>query len=249
MSRWQSFVGAVLAGAALLALWAAPARTQDKPDSGKEAKETTARGQVQVGTHQFKMEAGKLYLIRVEGQGFRPNVTMRGGYFTNSSFADDGDTFQGYFMPRETKNYRLFVLPSLNDDIEGGSLDYKVIFKSIPLAAKPLLQEKGELTATDPIYSNEDGNKSNGPHKAYKVKLKAKQMYIIDMVRGSRELDPYLMLEGSSGKIVAVDDDGGGDSNARIIFQPRRAGEYRIIATTASKEIGPFTLTVRSTEE
>jgi hypothetical protein len=48
------------------------------------------------------------------------------------------------------------------------------------------------------------------------------------------------------GKIVASDDDSGGDYNARIIFQVRRAGDYRIIATTLRRATGPFTLTVRT---
>jgi hypothetical protein len=80
--------------------------------------------------------------------------------------------------------------------------------------------------------------------------LKARQLYIIDMQRVAKEMDPYLMLEGPGGKVVMQDDDGGGNSNARIIFQARRAGEYRIIASVADKErLGDFTLTVRTTEE
>src|SRR5262249_1067076 len=142
-------------------------------------------------------------------------------------------------------------MPSLYDDLDGGELEYKVIFKPIPLAQKPLLQEKGELKTSDPIYKGENEfSNSRGPHKAFPIKLKARQLYIISMERTAKDMDPYLMLEGPGNKIVATDDDSGGDSNARIIFQPRRAGDYRIIATVAEKEhVGGFTLTVRTTDE
>ena len=82
----------------------------------------------------------------------------------------------------------------------------------------------------------------------FSVKLKARQFYIIDMMRGTEEIDPYLFLEDSEGKIVASDDDSGGNRNARIVFSPRRDSEYRIIATTLSPANGPFTLTVRGPE-
>jgi hypothetical protein len=249
MSRRPSCLRPFLAGVALLALLSAPAAA-DKDDTAKEdpTKGFTTKGQVKIGSHSYKLEAGKLYLIRVEGEGFSPQVSLRPGHFTNSTMLDMGDTFQTYFIPRETRSHRLFILPSLGDDVEGGSLDYTVTCKPIPLAKKPVLQEKAELAATDPVYTGEDGFKSEGPHKAFKVKLKARRLYVIDMERSGREMDPYLMLEAPGGKVVARDDDGGTDSNARIIFQPRRDGEYKVIATAVNKATGGFTLTVRTTE-
>jgi hypothetical protein len=209
-------------------------------------KGLSTKGQVKIGSHSHKMEGGKLYQVRVEGSGFRPLVNIRPGYLTHTSVSDDGDTLQGYFIPRETKAHRLFITPDLYDDLGDGPLDYTLTIKPIPLAEKPVLQEKGQLAATDPVYKNADfGVKTDCHFKAYPIKLKARQFYIIDLVK-TDDLDPYLFLEGPDMKILAQDDDSGGNLNARILFQPRRDGEYRIIATSLSRATGGFTLTVRT---
>jgi len=75
--------------------------------------------------------------------------------------------------------------------------------------------------------------------------MKAGRYYIIDMVKSSK-IDPYLYLEGPNAKVVAQDDDSGGNLNARIVYQPTTDGEYRVIATTLSPATGEFTLTVRT---
>ncbi len=254
MSFTRPSARAALALAAILAVLAGTAPAQK--EKAEPPKETVEKGKVQAGSHQLKMEGGKLYFIKVEGQGFTPNVMLRPGAFSYGTSKTEDDTFQTYFVPRETRAYRLLILPNINDDLDAGPLDYKVTSRHIPYGAKPALEENGTLAADDPIYSNEDGVKSQGPHKAFKLKLKARQLYVIDLERAAgkdkerrRDWDPYLMLEGPGGKIVSSDDDSGNDGNARIIIQVRRAGEYRVIATSAGKEPGAFTLTVRTGEE
>lgn len=210
-------------------------------------QELTAKGQLKMGNHAYKMEAGKLYLVRVEGQGFQPVVSIRPGYFTNPETLDKGDTFQSYFVPRETRDHRIFIIPNLTDDFGDGPLNYALSIKPLPLAEKPLLEVKEKLIAADPLYKPPDGSPKDTHFKAFSIKMKAKQIYIIDLVRvGGRDLDPMLYLEGPGAKTVAADDDGGADANARIIFMPRREGEHRIIATTVSKAVGDFMLTVRT---
>jgi hypothetical protein len=212
-----------------------------------QEKDVAAKGQVKVGKHVVKMTGGMLYVIRVEGGGFNPQVNINPGYFNNSELLDQGDTFQAYFVPRESKDHRIHILPSLNDDLGDGLLDYTISVKQVPLFEKPLLQEKGKLAANDPLYKNADGGGRDSHFKAYPVKLKAKALYIIDMETATKDpkFDPYLYLEGPDGKIVASDDDGGIPPNARIIYKTRREGDYKIIATTLNKAVGDYVLTVR----
>jgi hypothetical protein len=151
MSRSRVILGSIV----LLALLSGLSAQDKKDDTKPAAKEVVEKGKAQIGIHSLKMEAGKLYQIRVEGQGFVPNVMLRPGYFSTPPKTEE-DNFQAYFVPQETRTYRLLVMPSLNDDIEGGALDYKMIFKPIPLAEKPVLKEKSELKATDPVYKGED---------------------------------------------------------------------------------------------
>jgi hypothetical protein len=57
--------------------------------------------------------------------------------------------------------------------------------------------------------------------------------------------DPYLRLQDDAGKVLSFDDDSAGSLNARIIFTPTKAGQYRIIAMAFNPEQhGSYTLTV-----
>ena len=219
------------------------------PRAEGQEKEITSKGSVKVGVHKQKMEAGKLYQVRVDAEGFAPMVSLRPGYFVNSETTNQGDTFQGFVLPTETRDHRITILPSLNDDLDDRPLDYKITVTPIVLAEKPMLDEKGKLAATDPTYTNEGFGNEKYPHKAFTVQLKARQIYIITMKGSTKEMDPLLFLEGPGGKIVARDDDGAGNLNARIFIQPRRGGEHKIIATSGTKEYGDFTLIVQTTEK
>ncbi len=240
----------LLTTSVLCAVLVAVLPTALPPVAGQEkVKETVSKGQVKIGLHKHKLEAGKLYQVRVDAEGFAPVVGLRPGYFVNTESLNQGDTFQGFVLPTETRDHRITILPNLNDDLDDRTLDYKITVTPIPLAEKLLLDEKGKLAATDPLYTNEGFGNVKYPHKAYTVQLKARQITIITMKTPSKEMDPLLFLEGGDGKIVARDDDGAGALNARIFFQPRRGGEYKIIATTGAKEFGDFTLTVQTTEK
>lgn len=219
------------------------------PPAAAQEKETASKGQVKIGIHKQKMEAGKLYQVRVDAEGFAPSVGLRPGYFTNSEMLNQGDTFQAFVLPAETREHRITVLPNLNDDLDERTFDYKLTITPIPLAEKPLLEEKGKLAATDPGYTNEGFGNDKYPHKPFAIQMKARQMYIITMKTATNDMDPLLFLEGPGGKIVARDDDSGGSLNARIFIQPRRGGEHKIIATSGSKVFGDFTLTVQTTEK
>jgi hypothetical protein len=81
------------------------------------------------------------------------------------------------------------------------------------------------------------------PCKVFTVELENGRGYRIDMT--SKEIDSYLRLEDPAGKELAKDDDSGGLLNARINFQCRTAGAYRIVCTTFGGGTGSFVLTVR----
>jgi formylglycine-generating enzyme required for sulfatase activity len=66
--------------------------------------------------------------------------------------------------------------------------------------------------------------------KVFIIYFKAGRTYQIDMV--SKHIDSYLRLEDSNFHQLAADDDGGGFPNARIVFNCRKDGAYRIICTT-----------------
>ena len=80
------------------------------------------------------------------------------------------------------------------------------------------------------------------PCKTYNVNMVAGKTYDIDLV--STQIDSYLRLESPQGLQVAVDDDSGGNLNARIIYACPQSGLYRVYATTYNGGTGSFTLSV-----
>lgn len=102
---------------------------------------------------------------------------------------------------------------------------------------KPILTKEDKLAEDDP----KDKVMRNSFAKTFSVKLEAGKAYRIDMT--SREIDSLLRLEDPSGNQVALDDDGGGYPNARIVHKATQDGEYRVIATTFGQPMGQFKLT------
>jgi hypothetical protein len=234
------------------ALLFAPGAGGQPPAGGGKA--ATAKGQVKVGVHRFKMEAGNMYKVRVEANGFTPSVLMRPGSFLRTGSGGQGgevqgDSFEGYFLPKETRDYRVVVSPDLNDDeLDGQLFDYSATVTPIPMAKQPLLDEKGKTVANDPVYQHPGGGGNRGPHKAFDVNFKAGQIYIITLDMATQgQFDPYLLVEGPGGKVVAENDDGGESLNSLIVFQPKRGGEHRLIAPGLGNRTGEFRLKVITT--
>lgn len=241
--------------AGLFVLAPTPGHTQ--PPKGTD-KATTAKGQVKVGVHRVRMEAGKMYHVKVEANGFTPQVGVVGSQFlrtdedSNGPFGGKvvGDTFEGTILPTETRERRITVLPDVSDDeLDGQLFDYSLTVTPIPMAKEPLLNETGKTTANDPKYQNPGGGgNQGGPHKAYTVNFKAGQIYIVSLdMTQQGEFDPYLMIEGPGGKVVAQNDDGGNGLNSLIVFRPKRGGEHRLIATGLGGRTGGFNIKVITT--
>ena len=211
-------------------------------------KDIEEKGKVSVGVHKIKMNADTIYRIRVEGDGFQPEVVIQPGRIIAANPPKNSDSLEMLVLPQKTDEYRILVgLNVLSETVEANN-DYTLKVEPIRIDKTPILTEKKELTDDDPKYANPQLVRKDSHHKAFPIKMKAKSYYVIDMVRtgDDEQFDPFLYLEDADGKIVALDDDSGGNLNARIVFQPRRSGEYRIIASTLAPATGPFTLTVRT---
>ena len=98
-----------------------------------------------------------------------------------------------------------------------------------------------KLTRLDPI------DPARGqPSKSFTHKMRAGKHYVIEMRGAAKEIDPWLILRDSEGKILAEDDDSGGFPNSLIVYSPPKDDEYRIAATVfAGAKLGPFILRIR----
>lgn len=69
----------------------------------------------------------------------------------------------------------------------------------------------------------------------------------IEIQMASQDIDPYLILIGPDNVEVAQDDDGGGDTTAKIIATLPKNGTYRVIANSyQGQEFGAYTLQART---
>ena len=106
---------------------------------------------------------------------------------------------------------------------------------------KDNIKIEGKLTKDDPA-----DKRRGGASQVHTVTMKAGKTYTIDI--GSADFDTFLRLMDGQFRKLAEDDDSGGGVNgtdSRIVFTPKADGEYHIVATTFSGELGDFTLLVR----
>jgi hypothetical protein len=209
----------------------------------------TAEGKLVLPSHKVKMEKDQIHVIEVKATGFTPKVMIPGVFLPGPLFAfgqPPRHDCKEIFTPRETKEYQISVFPDFRGGVlPTGTFAYTLSIRPLVLSQKPLLKITDMITDKDQKYGQR-----NSYYKPFLIKLKAGKTYVIDHVRPGEDFkfDPYLYLEDANKKIVAEDDDSGGNLNARIVFTPQTDGEFRIIATTLSPSTGEFTLTVRGTE-
>lgn len=197
-------------------------------------------GQIKVGIHKVKVEAGKVYQVTLTSTCSDRSFPIVEAFPTRLTiiFADKVRDDKMYLIANKTEEYTLYVVSPLGP-FDEAVIDYKLSVKALPGSDKPVLKEKVTIAEKDPVYQTR-----NSRFKAYTVSLKASNTYVIDLVKTAPGQDPYLYLEDAGMKIVRQDDDSGGDLNARIIFQPEKDGDFRIIATTLNNTVGEMNLTV-----
>jgi serine protease Do len=101
------------------------------------------------------------------------------------------------------------------------------------------LKFDGSLSAED----KKDRARTNSYAKTYLVNMVKGQDYLIELDSGA--FDAYLRVEDRAGKQLAFDDDGGDDTNARLVFTAPADGAYRIIVTSfENARTGAFALRV-----
>jgi hypothetical protein len=213
--------------AALALVSVAPARAQDKD----------FKGQIKVGIHKTELQGGKVYSVVLDckcSDASFPIVDASPARLT-ILFGDSPHRDTMLIIAEKTGEHTFVVVSPLAP--KEPIVDYTL---SIKLADNPILKAKVTIADNDPIYQPKKSR-----HKAYPIQLKTNTCYIIDLVKTGNQ-DPYLYLEDSDKKVVASDDDSGGDLNARITYRPTKDGEYRIIATTLDNSLGDLNLMVRT---
>ncbi len=101
-----------------------------------------------------------------------------------------------------------------------------------------LAEQEGELSARSNLRSADQT-----PFDVVEFQGKANQR--VTILATSSQFDPYLFLLGPNGQVIAQDDDGGGDLNAKIELRLPTDGTYRVVVNSPETNArGTYRLTV-----
>jgi len=193
-------------------------------------------------TYALTMNAGTQYTIAMRGSassgGTLSDPYLRLYNSANTLLTYDDDSGTGYdslivYTPSTTGTYYLTA---------GAYADYGTGTYTLSVS-----RPTPPPTPVGPVLSVSDSLGTRGERDNFSVSLSAGRTYRFDM-RGSGTnngtlSDPYLRLYNSSGTLLSVDDDSGGNLNSRITYTPSSSGTYRLQAGAyADGYTGTYTL-------
>ncbi len=97
-------------------------------------------------------------------------------------------------------------------------------------------------SATGALSSTHPSLGGRGPEKRYLFLLESTETVTISLE--SFDFDAFLRVEDESGGRIAGDDNGGVETNARLVLEARAGARYGIVAAASEEGAGEFTLSV-----
>jgi len=234
------------------------AAAQDKVHSvGKDGLKI--EGKVEADDAKVKISINPNAKVTIDLPAKMYRIKLNGG----KSYQLDmvSDEIDSFLVVQDDKGMQLAF-----DDDSGGALNarlrltppkdgtYKVFAASLKGAGPFTLT----IGAAKPVKTYEVGKglkiegklERNNASIIYQVKMTEGKTYVIDMLSPDQKaLDPFLRLLDPTGKVLAMDDDGGEGLNARITIRAPATGTYQIVATSfGAMGVGDFTLEVKEKE-
>jgi hypothetical protein len=128
----------------------------------------------------------------------------------------------------------------------GAGIFYMMVPQDKVLTGNFPIEEKGTWSSSNRKTRIPNPLKADikASYVGYVVPLKANTTYVILLMQNGGDSEPCLMVENLDGKIAAQDGDGGGQQNAKVVYTPKKDGDYHIRAATL-KGSGDFTLIIQ----
>ena len=193
-----------------------------------------------------QLQKDKSYLIDLASSDFDSYLRLLDKTGTELAEDDDGGgdlNSKIIYSPAKTVDHQIVVTTF---DGKVGKFNLRVRELALLGEAKPCAVDKDGLTLNDQIQAG-SATALGKLGKTYSVELKAGATYTIDLE--SPDVDSYLYLFDGKSKLLAQDDDTGGDRNSRITYRATSTGVFHIIATSLEgSETGGFTLKIRKSE-
>lgn len=190
---------------------------------------------------EFRMDAGKFYVVEMRGDPRALDPYLRIEDADGNNLVEDDDSGGMLnslivFAPPRNAMYKVIAT------VLNGTGDFSVRIREESgqeVGAKGLVFN-AKLSEDDPIDSL-----LKAPSQSFNLIMKKGKSYTIDLK--SKDFDPFLRLENMAGQSLALDDDGGGGLDSRLVLTPHQDGIFRVVATSFDKNVGLFSLSVRET--
>jgi hypothetical protein len=185
----------------------------------------------------IKMESGKSYRIALnkDAAGLDPFLVVQDNDGKQLAVDDDSGGMLNSllnFSPPATGTYKVYAAAL------GGAGGFTLKITATEAAKAKRLKVGADVVRVTDSLTKE------ALKVPFEVEFEADKTYQIDLM--SRAFDSFLILEDSTGKQLATDDDGGDGLNSRLVFRAPANGLYRIIATSLGmRGTGNFVLEVR----
>ncbi|HZZ82042.1 MAG TPA: PPC domain-containing protein [Gemmataceae bacterium] len=192
--------------------------------------------------HTVKLAKGKSYAIDLVSTDFDAFLRLLDKDGKELAADDDsgGDLNSRILHSADRDGDYIIVVTSFDGQV--GKFSLKVREFAFKGEAKPRDVGKNGITINGQINQN-DKSPLGKRGILYTVQLKKGQTYQIDL--SSQAFDSYLYLFDAKGKILAQDDDGGGNLDSRITYRAEADGVFHILASSLDgNETGDFTVTV-----
>jgi predicted Zn finger-like uncharacterized protein len=135
-----------------------------------------------------------------------------------------------------------FIVTSRNNQLGNYTLSVAV---EKPTPREVVFDFTDRYSRNDVLMDNDPAEGKLGHVKTYFIPMEAGMGYNID--QRSLAIDAFLTLYDPDGKIVAEDNNSGGNWNARILFDPKVSGKYKLLASDFKKNTGIFTIDIART--
>ena len=233
-------------------------KAKDEPKKGKseafkpsismrswtQTMRTIEARQPSLQRYTIKLQKDKTYIIDLTTKDFDAYLRLLNKKGDELAEDDDGGgdlNARIIYSAKATEDHQIVVTTF---DGEVGKFSLKVREFTLKGEAKARTIGKDGFTITANIAQG-DKSPIGKLGRIYSFQLKAGESYTIDLE--SATMDSYLYLFDSKNKLLAQDDDSGGDVNSRITFRATADGVYHVLATTLDgEETGEFTLKVRN---
>jgi hypothetical protein len=181
-------------------------------------------------------------MFRTGGVNFDPYLVLQNASGMQIAVNDDGAGFPNARMTQflNAGTYRILCREFGNNN--SGTYRLSVLGGSVPPPPPPPPPFGTPILIGQTLY----GYLSKGGSNVYILNVPFSRSVTIEMFRnGASNLDPYVIIQNSSGMQIAANDDGAGFPNARMtVFL--NAGTYRIVCRAfANASSGNYRVTVR----